>query len=174
MHDVLELLAILLGIGGAVLGYFRFRGRQFGLTDLLIFGVLSVAADILTYTVFQAVSGSHSDSAAYGALVAFIVLIGLVPLAAGINLIAFIALIVCAVRYPAVRYGAALAAIAAWMLHGFMGNVEQMQAPGGMLNDDKLAGEHWALENGVRTREDCDRQSSAKAFRQGCYAQLPR
>ena len=101
-------------------------------------------------------------------------LFGLVPVAAGISMIAIVALIVCSARYPALRYGVVLAAIAAWSGHVFLGNMGKMSEPGNALNSDKLAGENWALESGAITKQDCDRQSKAQAFREGCYARLTR
>lgn len=56
----------------------------------------------------------------------------------------------------------------------FEDRVDAMSAPGGALNSDKLAGENWALESGASSWADCDRQSSAKAFREGCYARIGR
>lgn len=70
--------------------------------------------------------------------------------------------------------GAAVAAIAAWSGHVFLGNMGKMSEPGNALNSDKLAGENWALESGAITKQDCDRQSKAQAFREGCYARLTR
>lgn len=174
LHEVIEMGLLLAMIVGAVIAYFRFRGRKFGLSDLLVFGTLAIAADILSYLLFREVAGPHADSAAYGALVAMLFLFGLVPVAAGISMIAIVALIVCSARYPALRYGVVLAAIAAWSGHVFLGNVGKMSEPGNALNSDKLAGENWALESGAVTKQDCDRQSNAQAFREGCYARLTR
>jgi hypothetical protein len=174
LHDVIEIGLLLAMVIGVVVAYFRFRGRNFGVSDLLIFGTLSIGADILCYKLFQAVAGPHTDSAAYGALAAMLVLFGLVPVAAGVNLVAFNALLVCLARYPAVRYGTLAIGLAAWLAHQFVGNMGAMSAPGGALNSDKLAGKNWALESGASSPTECDRQSSAKAFREGCYAQLKR
>jgi hypothetical protein len=173
LHEVTEIGLLLAMVVGAVLAYFRFRGRNFGVSDLLIFGALAIGSDIVCYKLFQVVAGgSHADSAAYGALAAMLVLFGLAPVAAGVTMVAFVALLVCLARYPAVRYGTLAAALAAWLAHLFVGNMGAMSAPGGALNSDKLAGENWALESGAASPADCDRQSSAKAFREGCYARL--
>lgn len=174
LHEVFEIGLFLAMVVGAVVAYFRFRGRQFGVSDLLVFGALAFASDILSYLLFQEVAGPRADSAAYGALVAMLVLLGLLPIAAGINMVAAVALIVCTVRYPALRYGVVLVALAVWSLHHLLGNPGEMSKPGGMLNSDKLAGENWALESGAATQSDCDRQSQARAFREGCYSQIKR
>ena len=55
-------------------------------------------------------AGSQADAGAYGALVEMFALFGLIPIAAGIRMIAIIALMVCAVRYSALRYGVVLLA----------------------------------------------------------------
>ncbi len=54
--------------------------------------------------------GSQADVGAYGALVEMFALFGLIPVAVGISMIAIIALMVCAVRYLALRYGVVLLA----------------------------------------------------------------
>ncbi len=56
----------------------------------------------------------------------------------------------------------------------FTGMRDSMREPGGALNNDKLAGENRALESGADSPANCDRQSSSKAFRQGCNAVLKR
>ena len=174
LHEVIEIGLLLVMVVGAVLAYFRFRGRKFGLTDLLIFGTLAILADIVAYKLFLAMAGSHADSAAYGALAAMLALFGLAPVVAALNIIAIVALVVCLGRYPALRYVVLAALLAAWLAHRFLANRDAMSAPGGALNSDKLAGENWALESGASSRADCDRQSSAKAFREGCYARIGR
>ena len=62
----------------------------------------------------------------------------------------------------------------AWAAHLVLGRVDDMSAPGGALNGDRVAGENWALESGAASRAECDRQSAAQAFREGCYAKLGR
>ena len=52
-------------------------------------------------------AGSQADVGAYGALVEMFALFGLIRVAAGISMIAIIA---CAVRYSALRYGVVLLA----------------------------------------------------------------
>lgn len=172
LHGLIEIALLLLGIVSAVAAYLRFRGRQFGMTDLLIFGTLAAAADIFAYKLFLVAAGSHADSAAYGALAALLALLGMAPIAAGLSMIAIVALIVCLVRHPALRYGVLLLASAAWLAGIFPGRMDNSPNPGGMQNNDKLAGENWALESGAASKQDCDRQSQAAAFREGCYAQL--
>ena len=174
LHQTIEIGLLLIMVIGAVVGYFRFRGRRFGLSDLLIFGVLAIGSNFLCYKLFLEVSGPHADSAAYGALAAMLALLGLAPVAAALNMVAIMALFVCLGRYPAVRYATLATAIGAWLVHLFLGNMGAMSAPGGALNNDKLAGENWALESGASSPADCDRQSSAKAFREGCRARLNR
>ena len=72
-------------------------------------------------------AGSQADAGAYGALVEMFALFGLTPVAAGISMIAIIALMVCAVRYSPLRYGVVLLAIAAWAGHGILGNMSRCQ-----------------------------------------------
>lgn len=173
LHEFIEialLLATILGVAG---GYFRFRGRSFGLTDLLIFLPLAIGADVVCYMLFNAARGSHADSAAYGALAALLFLFGLAPVAAGLTVVAAVAGVICLIRYPALRFGVLGLVVVGWLAHRTLGNVDAMKAPGGALNGDRLAGEHWGLES-ARSKEDCDRQSHARAFREGCYASLAR
>jgi hypothetical protein len=174
LHNVVQIGMLLAAILGAAVGYFRLRGRRFGLFDLLVFGILATVSDLFCYKLLQVAFGSHADSAAYGALAALIALLGLVPISAGLNVIAAVAMVVCLIRYPSVRYGTVLVAIAAWLVHLSWQDLDGTLAPGGVLNSDKLAGENWALESGATTKLDCDRQSPAKAFREGCYARLTR
>lgn len=101
LHEVIEIGLLLAMVVGAVLAYFRFRGRKFGLTDLLIFGMLAILADIVAYKLFLAMVGSHADSAAYGSLAAMLLLFGLASVVAGLNIIAIAAMVVCLGRYPA-------------------------------------------------------------------------
>ncbi|WP_374496017.1 hypothetical protein [Zoogloea sp.] len=91
LDEVIEIILLLISVISAVAAYFRFRGRSFGVSDMLIFVPLAVAADVFCYQLFQMV-----------------------------------------------------------------------------------AGENWALESGAASRADCDRQSAARAFREGCYARLGR
>ena len=142
LHEVIEIGLLLAMVVGAVLAYFRFRGRKFGLTDLLIFGTLAILADIVSYKLFLAMAGSHADSAAYGALGAMLLLFGLAPVVAGVNIIATVALVVCLGRYPAVRYVVLAALLAAWLGYRFLASRDAMSEPGGALNNDKLAGEN--------------------------------
>jgi len=174
LHSVTELGLLLALIIGAVVAYLRFRGRSFGISDLLIFGTLATAADFFAYRLFQAAAGPHADSSAYGALAAMLALFGLVPVAAGLSMVAIVAMIVCLVRHPPLRYGVLLVSITAWLAHIFPGHSGDFSAPGSALNNDKLAGENWALESGASSKSDCDRQSQATAFREGCYSGLRR
>lgn len=174
VHEFIEIALVIAAILGVAGSYFRVRGRSFGVADLVIFGPLAIGADVVTYQLFNAMRGSHADSAAYGALAAMLALFGLAPVAAGLTVIALVAAVVCAVRYPAVRFGVLAVVAGAWLVHRTVGNLDDARAPGGLLNNDRLAGEHWAAESGVRSKEDCDRQSSARAFREGCYAWLGR
>ena len=152
----------------SIWAYFRFRGRNFGLTDLLIFFPLALGADWTIYWLFHAVRGS----ADYGGLVAFLLLLGLLPVAVGLTVVAIMAAIVCLPIYPAVRIGAVVLLVLLWLAYFTYGHLDEAKEPGGMLNGDRLAGENWALESGTRSRTDCDRQSVAPAFREGCYAQI--
>lgn len=174
LHDFIEFALIIAAILGVAGSYFRLRGRGFGLGDLVVFGPLAIGADVVTYMLFDTVRGSHADSAAYGALAGMIALIGLAPVAAGLSVIAFVAAVVCTVRYPAVRYGAVGLLALAWLVHRTVGNLDNAEAPGGLLDSDRQAGAEWAAESGARSREDCDRQSHARAFREGCYSWLGR
>lgn len=156
--------------------YRRVRGRAFGVLDLVIFGVLAVAADVTCVKLFEVVAGPRSESSAYGALMAILVLLGLVPVAAGLTLVAGLAALACLARYPGARSGALAVALslvlvgACWRL----GTADTMHEPGGVLNGDRPAGERWALESGAKSRAECDRQSRSPAFREGCYAWLSR
>ena len=174
LHEVIEIILLLMTIAGGALAYFRFRGRSFGIADLLIFGILAIGADYLSYVLFQAIKGPHADSEAYGALAVMLALFGLIPIAAGVTLIAIVALFVCLARYPAVRVGALVTVLLAGLAHQFTSKTDIMREPGGVLNNDKLAGENWALESGAISPADCDRQSSSKAFREACRAALKR
>lgn len=174
LNEVIEIGILLVTIAGAVGAYFRFRGRSFGVSDLLIFGTLAIVSDVACYTLFKAVAGPHADSAAYEALVGLMVLFALVPLAAGFNMVAIAAGFVSLRRHPPLRYAALIAAVLAWLGHGLIDSPGDRLAPPRGQNTDKLAGEHWALESGASSHQDCDRQSTAKAFREGCYARLPR
>lgn len=174
LHEMIEVGILLATIIGAVGAYFRFRGRSFGVLDLLIFGTLAILSDVACYTLFKAVAGPHADSAAYEALAGLLVLFALVPLAAGFNMVALAAGWMSLIRHPPLRYAALVAIVLAWLGHGFIGRPDDLSAPGRGRNTDRLAGEHWALESGASTRQDCDRQSTARAFREGCYARLPR
>lgn len=174
LHQFIEIGIVLAAIGGAVAAYFRFRGRHFGWPDLAIFGSLAIAADVLTYLLVQVVAGPHGESSAYGALAALLLLLGLVPVVAGVNIVGVTALVVCLVRHRSLRIGVLVLALVAGLGHRFLDTVDAMSAPGGALNSDKLAGEHWALESGASSKQDCDRQSQAKAFREGCYGRLNR
>ncbi|MCK6373561.1 hypothetical protein [Zoogloea sp.] len=97
LHEAIEIILLLASVIGAVAAYFRFRGHRFGLSDMLIFVPLAVAADVVCYQLFQEMAGPHGESTAYG-----------------------------------------------------------------------------ALESGAASRAECDRQSTAQAFREGCYAKLGR
>ena len=80
LHQALEIILLLISIIGAVAAYFRFRGRSFGVSDMLIFVPLAVAADVVCYQLFQAMAGPHGESTAYGALGAMLGFMG-APLA---------------------------------------------------------------------------------------------
>lgn len=168
-NSLLSLFIVLATIFGLAKGYSRFRGRQLGPLDLVIFLPLAAAADVATYHLFQGIQGPHADSAAYGALAGFIVLIGLVPLALLLNLIAGITIIKCLAHHPATRLPLAICLAIPFALHAWHKNEAAMQEPGGTLNNDRLAGEAWAMEAGPRDHADCDRQSSSRTFRHGCY-----
>lgn len=174
LHEVIEIILLLISIIGAVAAYFRFRGRSFGVSDMLIFVPLAVAADVVCYQLFQAMAGPHGESTAYGALGAMLGLFGLAPVAAGLNMVAAAATLLCMLRHAAVRYGVLALVLVAWAAHLFLGHRDEMSAPGGALNGDRVAGENWALESGAASRAECDRQSAAQAFREGCYAKLGR
>ena len=173
LHTVLELAIVVLSVGSAVLAYLRLRGRDFGLTDLLIFGALAGAADWAVYRLFAAVAGPHADSAAYEALAALLALFALVPLAGGLSAVALAALWVCAWRHAGVRLGLMLALAAAALTHWSGWEGPSPASPEARANP-RTEGEVWALENGAASRDDCDRQSRSKAFREGCYARVGR
>lgn len=99
-------------------------------------------------------------------------LLVLVPVVIGVNIIGAVALVVGLTRHPDLRVGVGVLALVVWLVHPFLGNLDELLAPGGALNNDRLAGEHWALESGASTRQDCERQSSSRAFREGCYGRL--
>jgi len=170
IQEVASLVEVLVVGVASIWAYFRFRGRDFGLTDFLIFVPLALGADWLAYVLFGVVRGS-SD---YGGLLALLVLLGLLPLAAGLTAIAAMATIVCVSIYPAARSGALVLVVLLVLAHFAHRHFDEGNEPGGMLNNDRLAGENWAMESGARSREECDRQSSAPGFRRGCYAQLSR
>ncbi|WP_347250049.1 hypothetical protein [Zoogloea sp.] len=174
LQEVIEIILLLISVISAVAAYFRFRGRSFGVSDMLIFVPLAVAADVVCYQLFQAMAGPHGESTAYGALGAMLGLFGLAPVAAGLNMVAAAATLLCLLRHAAVRYGALALVLVAWAAHLFLGHVDEMSAPGGAFNGDRVAGENWALESGAASRAECDRQSAAQAFREGCYAKLGR
>jgi len=174
IHEIIEIVLLLAAIVGVAVAYFRSRGRRFGITDLLIFGPLAIGADIFVYKLYSVVAGPHADSAAYEALAAMVILLGLAPVAAWLSLVAAMALFACLFQYPAVRYGAVLVVVAAGLGQWFVGRADSWAEPGGRLNNDKLAGENWALESGAASKADCDRQSTARAFREGCYSRLTR
>lgn len=173
-EEVVNTVYALVSVAGAIGAYFAFRGRRFGYADLALFLPLAVGADWLAYGLLQTVATHGSESAAYGGLVALLLLLGLLPVAAAVNVVAAVATVVCLVRYPAMGLGLAALIGLAWLAHLTVGNLDDAKAPGGTLNGDRLAGEAWALESGAATREDCDRQSSARAFRDGCYSRLGR
>ena len=169
LHDFIEIASLLLMIVGAVAAWAMARGRRFGLTDALVFVPLAAAADFGCYQLYLAVAGGHSESAAYGALLALLVLLGAAPIAAGLTLVAGLALLVSLAKHSGLRYlGLFLLVVAAFINFRLAGHDDPL-APGGRENNSHLAGEEWALENGVGTHADCDRQSSARQFRQGCY-----
>lgn len=174
LHEIIEIILLLMTIVGAALAYFRLRGRSFGMTDLLVFGTLAIGADYLSYALFQAVKGPHSDAGAYEAFAAMLALLGLIPVAAGVTLVAIVALFICLGRYPSVRIGALVTVLLAGLAHQFTSKMDVMLEPGGALNNDKLAGENWAMESGAISPADCDRKSSSKAFREGCRVALKR
>ncbi|RIX49177.1 MAG: hypothetical protein D3M94_04585 [Rhodocyclales bacterium GT-UBC] len=174
IHEIIEIVLLLAAIVGVAMAYFRSRGRRFGITDLLIFGPLAIGADIFVYKLYSAVAGPHADSAAYEALAALLVLFGVAPVAAWLSLVAAMALFACLFQYPAVRYGVVLVLVAAGLGQWLGGRLVSPNEPGGRLNNSKLAGEEWALEYGAASKADCDRQSTARAFREGCYSRLPR
>lgn len=159
--------ATVLGAAGA---YFAFRGRRFGLTDFLVFGPLAGCAVAAAIWLYRIAASGHGESSAYAGLVALLGLLALIPVAAGLCVVAGVAATVSFVRYRTFRYATFGAVAIAWLVHWSMGNMTDFQAPGGALNGDRLAGENWALESGAATKIDCDRQSSAKAFREGCYS----
>ena len=167
-HEMFNFAYAVLTIVGAAGTYFAFRGRQFGLTDLLIFLPLAAGGDWLAYWLFKMVS----SGAAYEGLVALLLLLGVIPVVAGLNLVAAVAALASLIRYPAVRYGALGLVALAWLAHFSLGRMGDVSAPGGMMNNDRLAGENWALESGASSKADCDRQSQAKSFREGCYFRL--
>ena len=156
LHEVIEIILLLISIIGAVAAYFRFRGRSFGVSDMLIFVPLAVAADVVCYQLFQAMAGPHGESTAYGALGAMLGLFGLAPVAAGLNMVAAAATLLCMLRHAAVRYGVLALVLVAWAAHLFLGHRDEMLAPGGALNGDRVAGENWALESGAASRAECE------------------
>lgn len=167
-HEVIQIIGVVVAIGATIGAYFRFRGRHFGLTDLFIFLPLAFGTDGLVYWLFHVVR----ESADYGGLVALLLLLGLLPIAAGLNVLAIAATIVCWPRYPAVRAGALGLVALLWVAHYIHGHWDEENKPGGVLNSDRLAGGNWAAESGAVSKADCDRQSTARAFREGCYSQL--
>lgn len=169
-REILNVVEVVVAVGVTIWAYFRFRGRNFGLTDLLIFLPLAIGADWLIVWLFHVVRGSPD----YGGLVALLLLLGLLPVAAGLTVVAVMATIVCLSRYPAVRAGALGLLVLLWVAYFIHGHRDEANEPGGVLNNDRLAGENWALESGARSKADCDRQSSAQAFREGCYSRLGR
>jgi len=169
---IVNIVYVVATIVGATGAYFAFRGRKFGLNDLLLFLPLAAGGDWLAYRLFQMASNGHSESAAYEGLVALLLLFGLSPVVAGLNLVAAVAAVVSLIRHPAVRYGTLSLVVVAWLAHVSQGKPGELSAPGGVLNNDRLAGENWALESGATSKADCDRQSHTKAFREGCYSRL--
>ncbi len=174
LHEAIEIILLLASVIGAVAAYFRLRGHRFGVSDMLIFVPLAVAADVVCYQLFQAMAGPHGESTAYGALAAMLGLFGLAPVAAGLTMVAAAATLICLLRHAAVRYGALARARVASAARLVLGHRDEMSARGGARNGDRLAGENWALESGAASRAECDRQSTAQAFREGCYAKLGR
>lgn len=170
IQEVASVVEVVLVGGASIWAYFRFRGRNFGPTDFLVFFPLALGADWLAYWLFNAVRGS----ADYGGLVALLVLMGLLPVAVGLTVVAIMAAIVCLAIYPAARMGALALLALLWLTYFTYGHLDEARAPGGMLNSDRLAGENWALESGAGSKADCDRQSVVPAFREGCYAQVGR
>lgn len=170
LHDFIEIASLLLMIIGAVAAWVMARGRRFGLTDVLVFMPLAAAADFGCYQLYLAVAGGHSESAAYGALAALLVLLGVAPVAAGLTLVATLALLVSLARHSGLRYAGLFLLVVAAFINFRLAGHDDPQAPAGSQNDDRLAGESWALENGIGTHADCDRQSPGRLFRQGCYA----
>lgn len=170
IQEVASFAEAIVGGAASIWAYFRFRGRNFGLTDFLIFFPLALGADWLTYWLFNAARGS-SD---YGGLLALLLLFGLLPVAVGLTVVAAMATIVCLAISPGARIVAFVLLVLLWFARFTYGHLDEAREPGGFLNDDRAAGEHWALESGARSKAACDQQSAAPAFRHGCYAQLQR
>lgn len=138
----LSLLLVLVGIFVATRAYVRWRGPNFGRLDLLLFGPLAAASNFAVFWLFHAASGPHSDSAAWGALSAMLILFGIRPVAAVFTLLALLALFKCLIRYPAIRWLVLAIVQLAWLAHLFHRNIDNLSAPGALLNDDKVAGKN--------------------------------
>ena len=169
INSLLSLIILLFTIWGTATGFRRFRGRQFGPLDLLVFVPLAIGSDILTHWLFKAVEGPHADSAAYGALAALIFLSAAAPLALLLNLIAGRALLTCLFEYPGTRLPIVVCTLLAGIGLWIHQNEAKLNEPGELLNSSHQGGETWALETEPRSRADCDRKSSNPGFRSGCY-----
>lgn len=174
LNSALSLFLVLAGIYLAIRFYIRWRGSNFGRLDLLLFGPLAAAADFGVFWLYRAAAGPHADSAAWGALSAMLILFGVWPIAAVCTILALSALVKCLIRYPAIRWLTLAIVLLAWLAHYFYRNIDQLSAPGALLNNDKVAGENWALESGAASKADCDRQSTSASFRTGCYRRIQR
>jgi hypothetical protein len=151
LHEVIEIILLLISIIGAVAAYFRFRGRSFGVSDMLIFVPLAVAADVVCYQLFQAMAGPHGESTAYGALGAMLGLFGLAPVAAGLNMVAAAATLLCMLRHAAVRYGVLALVLVAWAAHLFLGH--RGRDVGARRGTQRRPGGRGELGAGVRRGE---------------------
>ena len=170
VSEVVGFIRVVLGFVAIGSRWVALRDRNFGLIDCLVCWVLTGGAIALALACWDALSGPGDP---YARMVPVIALLVLLPICAGMLVVALSFLVLGLIQLKSVRLtvlgGAALAAL-----------VQGLGGWGAVRSDlvdrsaTRLDGAEWALESGAATREDCERRSKSSSFREGCTEQLRR
>jgi hypothetical protein len=168
--EVVGFIRVILGFIAIGSRWVALRDRNFGLVDCLVCWALTGGALALALACWDALS-SHGDP--YARLLPLLGLLALLPLCAGMLVVAVSFLVLGLIQLKSVRIavlgGAALALLAQGL--GGWGAIKSDLVDRGATRQE---GAEWALESGAAQREDCERHSKSSSFRDGCTEQLRR
>lgn len=171
---IFETVVFIATLASAISAYFAMRGRNFGLTDLALFAPLAGVADVVTYQLVHILLSGGGESDAYMRLLALLALFAAIPAALVCSVIFLTALFVSLAEYKKLRLALLAIPVIALIVHLMPAkpDADQPDIPFNRARNNTLGGENWALESGAASPAECDKQSTNRAFREGCAYQV--